>query len=109
MIGILFKYGTELIEVVIDNNSLLFQTKQTGSMLAPIDSLKLDKAGCIKEHPDLKDRKDWREESIKRLKDKLKKMKTEKEKTEYVISELSKKGYTPYMMRKAGHRAIKFK
>lgn len=107
MIEVLFKFGAELIEVIISENSLFFQTNKTGSMAAPLDGLKLDKAGCLREHPDLKDRDDWREESIKRLKEKLKKMETEKERAKYIIEDLVKYGYKPYMMRKEGYRPVK--
>lgn len=109
MIGVIFEYGSEKVEVRIDSTNCYFRTNQFGGALAPIDSIKIDKAGSIKEHPDLKDRTDWREETIKRFKDKLKKLKTENERMKYVIDDLSKIGYKPIYIQKSGCRPQKIK
>jgi len=109
MIGVIFQFVNDVIEVRIDRNNCLFRTGQYGGAFVPLDGLKLDKNGVIKEHPDLKDRKDWREISIKRFKEHIKKMESETQKANYVISELSKCGYSPQYFQRAGHRPIKLK
>lgn len=109
MIGVIFNYGSERVEVIIDTTNCYFRTGQFGGALAPIDLLKIDKAGSIKEHPDLANRNDWKEETIKRFKDKLKKLKTEKERMKYVIDDLSKIGYKPVYIQRSGHRPQKIK
>lgn len=109
MIGVIFEYGPEMVEVRIDKTNCYFRTSQFGGALAPIDSIKIDKAGSIKEHPDLINREDWKEETIKRFKDKLKEQKTEMERIKYVIDDLSKVGYNPIYFQKDGHRPKKIK
>jgi len=109
MIGVIFEYGSEIVEVRIDHSNCYFRTGQFGGALSPIDSIKIDKAGSIKEHPDLKDRVDWKEETIKRFKKKLKSYDTEMERVEYVIKDLSKIGYKPIYIQRDGHRPQKIK
>ena len=109
MIGAVFQLFNEIIEVRIDGNSCLFRTGQYGGAFVPIEGLKLDKNGVIKEHPDLKDSDDWREESIKRFKEYLKNIEGETMKMEYIIKELTKSGYKPMSMQRNGHRPIKIK
>lgn len=109
MIGIIFKFGFERVEVRIDKTNCYFRTGQFGGALVPIDSIKIDKAGSIKEHPDLADRTDWKEETIKRFKEKLKELKTENERMKYVIDDLSKKGYEPLYIQRDGYRPQKIK
>ena len=109
MIATLFQYGSEVVEVRIDNTSCLFRTQNTNGGFTTIEGIKLNKAGCIKEHPDLKNRKDWNEESIKRFKLKLKELKTEKERMKYIIEDLTGHGYKPLYYQQQGFRPIKIK
>jgi len=109
MIEVIFEYCSEKVLVRVDNENCYFRTSQFGGALVPIDSIKIDKAGSIKEHPDLKDREDWKEETIKRFKDKLKNYKTEMERVKYVIEDLSKVGYKPLYIQRKGHRVQKIK
>jgi len=106
MIGIIFVLGSETIEVRIQNSNVYFRTAQL-QQFVDIGGLKLDKAGVIKEFPDLKDNKEWKEEVIKRFKEKIKKMKTETERVKYVIEDLSKHGYVPKYIQRAGFRPVK--
>jgi len=108
-LGTIFEFGSEVIEVRIEGNNCLFRTKDYGGALHPIDNLTLNKAGVIKEFPDLKDNKDWREEAIKRFKKKLKTMKSEKQRMDYVIEDLKKYGYKPMFTQRDGHRTIKIR
>ncbi len=106
-IGTIFQFGAEMIEVRIDGNNCLFRTKDYGGALYPIDNLRLDKAGVIKEFPDLKDNEDWSEEAIKRFKEKLKGMKTMRKKMDYVVEDLKKYGYKPMYEQQDGCRTRK--
>lgn len=106
MIGVIFQYGSEKVEVRIHNSNCLFRTTQVPQFV-PIDALKLNKKGSIKEFPDLKDRDDWRKETIKRFKQKVKSFKTEQEQIQYVIDDLTKYGYKPLFLQRAGSRPIK--
>lgn len=109
MIGIIFDQEGEKIEVIIKGNNVYFKTSQTGGQFATMENLKLSKSGCIKEHPDLKDRDDWREETIKRFKEKLKTYDTEKKKMIYIIEDLKKFGFIPLYYQEAGFRIKKIK
>lgn len=107
MIGVIFQFGTEYVEVRVDNQ-VLFRTIQTGGMFSTIDGLKLDYNGVCREHPDLELAKDWREQAIKRFKDKIKQMETEKQIVNYIISDLSKFGYKPLSIQRKGFRPEKW-
>lgn len=102
-----FKLASELIEVIVRGNELLFRDIGTGTITS-IAGLKFSKAGVLKEHPDLKDEIEWKKIAIERLKKYLKKLKTEKEKMYYVKDELIKFGYDPLHWQRAGHRPKKF-
>ena len=107
MIGILFYFGNEVIEIRVEGHNIIFRTRETNSMFAPLDGLRLSKDGCIKEYPDLKDNENWREETLKRFKEKIKEMETEMDIIKYLIKDLGKHGYKAYAIQKAGHRLIK--
>ncbi len=109
MIATLFQYGSEVVEVRINQTNCLFRTGSTQGGFVPIEGIKLQKAGCIKEHPDLKGNKNWEKESVKRFKEKIKGLKTEKERMKYIISDLTKHGYTPLYYQQSGHRPVKIK
>ncbi len=108
MIGVLFKFGQEVVEVRIDNKNVFFRTGKNRQW-ATIDGIKLDKSGVIREFPDLKDKEDWQKIARERFKDKIKKMDTEDERINYVIEDLRKFGYKPLSKQKTGHRPQKIK
>ena len=107
MIGVIFQLASENIQVQIDKTNILFRTNNTNGAWATIDNLQLNYVGVCREHPDLELAKDWREQAIKRFKDKIKTMKTEKETVDYIISDLSKFGYKPLYKQKKGFRVEK--
>jgi len=107
MIGLIFQFASELIEVRIDKSTIYFRTAYSGGAFATIDNIKLSYSGVIKEHPDLKDNKDWQKETIKRFKDKIKTMETEERTAAYIIEDLKKYGYKPLYKQKKGFRPIK--
>ena len=109
MIGAIFEFGGEYVEVRVDGFNCLFRTNQFGGALAPIDALQLDKSGVIKEFPDLKNKKEWKEEAIKRFKEKIKKMSNEDKRIKYIIEDLRKFGYKPMYYQKQGHRPKRIK
>ena len=106
MIGLVFTFGNDTIEVRVQDINVHFRTSEL-QQFATIDGLKLDKTGVIKEFPDLKDNEDWKAEAIKRFKDKIKKMATEMERANYVIEDLKKFGYKPMFMQRQGFRPTK--
>ena len=109
MIGIVFSYINDVVEVRIDGDNCLFRTGQYGGAFVPIEGLKLDKNGVLKEHPDLKDNNDWNKIAIERFKEYMKQIKTEDEKADYIINELKKVGYKPMAKQKNGFRIQKIK
>jgi len=108
MIKATFKLAGDIIDVVVKGNELLFMDVGTG-MITPITGVRFSKAGVLKEHPDLKDKKDWRLIAIERLKEHMKKFKNEMEKMIYVKEELIKFGYEGMNVQRAGFRPQKFK
>jgi len=102
-----FKLGGDITVIIIKQNDILFQDLGTGTT-APLQGLKLNKDGVIKEHPDLKDNPDWRKISIERLRKHIAEYKTELDRLIYVKDELRKFGYTEMSYQRAGHRPKKF-
>lgn len=107
MIGLIFIMGSEILEVRIVANQVLFRTP--GSAFATIDGLNLKKSGVIKQFPDLTDKEDWKDQAIKRFKQKIKQMTSEKETMNYIIEDLHSHGYKIKAKQIAGHRVIKYK
>ena len=107
MIGLIFQFASESIEVRIDKTNILFRTTVTNGAFATIENLKLDYNGVCREHPDLELVKDWREQAIKRFKEKINTMKNETEIKEYIIKDLTKFGYKPLYMQRQGFRPEK--
>jgi len=76
-----------------------------------LEGLKFSPAGIVKEFPDLKGKPlgEMRVIALKRFKEHLSKMKTEKEVIEYIKYELEKTGYKLNQIIKPGHRTINIK
>lgn len=109
MIDLIFNFANEIVLVKIEGNNIRFGTSVYGAQLANIEGIRLDWAGTIREFPDLKDNLDWRKIAINRFKDYIKTLKTEDEVSEYIIKELSSKGYTPKLKQVKGFRPQKIK
>jgi hypothetical protein len=107
MIGTIFQFGSEMVEVRIDRTDCLFRTKDYGGAFSPIDGLKLEKTGVIKEFPELKDNDAWRKIAIERFKEKIKNYETERQRMEYVKEDLKKYGYIPLYEQEKGKRPKK--
>lgn len=106
-IATIFQFMGEIVEVRIIDSICFFRTQQFGGQYSTIEGLRLDKNGVIKEHPDLIDKENWREEAIKRFKDKLKTYKTQEEQMDYVINDLKKYGYQGLYLQRTGFRPVK--
>lgn len=107
MEGVTFQFGNEIIIVTINGNDLKFANTMFGALGASIEGLKLSKSGTIKEFPDLENKENWREEAIKRFKDKIASIEKEEDKVTYVIEDLRKFGYKPLFRQKHGFRRVK--
>jgi hypothetical protein len=103
MIGLIFKFASELVEVRVEGINVYFRTSQL-QRFATIDGLKLDKSGVIKEFPDLKDNEEWKKIAVERFKEKIKSYNTEMERADYIIEDLKKFGYKPLYRQRQGFR-----
>jgi len=106
VIGAIFSYGSDTIEVRVKDKHVFFRTSQFQDF-AEIDGLKLDRHGVMKEFPDLKNESEWQKIAKERFKDKIKKMENEKERIMYVIKDLTKFGYKPLYLQKQGFRPMR--
>jgi len=107
MIDILFEFAGDYVLVKIQGSSVLFGSTAYGAKLAPISGLKLSKEGVEKEFPDLRGNILWKEEAVKRFTDKIKRLRTEKSRAEYIIEDLRGHGYIPLKLQEAGMRPVK--
>lgn len=108
MIGIIFNYEGEFVEVrVVEDNVYFRNTWNT--KFATVNQIHLSKNGCEREFPDLIGDENWREKAIQRFKDKIKSFKTEKERINYIIEDLKKFGYEPKYLQQDGFRVKKIK
>ncbi len=107
MIEILFRFANEKILVKIEGTIVKFANTSFGAKESTIEGLQLDYSGAIKEFPDLKDKADWREITIDRFNEKIKTLKTEDERAEYIIEDLRNHGYIPELKQRKGHRPEK--
>ena len=108
MIEATFRLRGEVIEVIVRGTELLFYDISS-QLTSVIEGLRLNKAGVIKEFPDLENNPEWKKIAIQRLKDYIKKLKTEMERIIYVKNELEQHGYEPLYLQRAGFRPQKFK
>lgn len=104
MIGVIFEYGNEIVETRVTGTQVFIRTSTYGTQFAPIESIRFDKEGVLREFPDLKDNPNWREISMERFKEKLKQLGTENKIADYLIEDLKKYGYIPKYKQKQGHR-----
>ena len=107
MIELLMSFYQDYVLIKIRGNSIEFGNTAYGSKMATIDNMKLDKSGVCKEFPELKDNPLWREEAIKRFKDKISLMDKEKDIADYLLNDLKKFGYIPLYLQEQGKRRVK--
>lgn len=100
----IFTFGPDVILVQVRGNSVMFGNTSYGAKLTDISGLEINKAGVIKEFPDLADKDDWKEQAIERFKDKIKSLPSENAKMKYIRGDLEKHGYILKKIQKAGGR-----
>jgi hypothetical protein len=103
-----FKSDADIIQVVIKGNELMFFDVGTG-VITTIEGLSFNKAGVLKEFPDLKDNEEWKKIAISRLKEHMKKMDKEMDKLNYIKEELVRFGNEALYFQKGGFRPQKWK
>lgn len=108
-IGTIFQFGNDIVEVRIVGVNCWFKTSQYNAAFVPIDSLRLSDVGILKEFPSLRnvEKSKRKEIAIQKFKDKIKELRTEDERMEYIINDLKKFGYKPLYQQKAGWRPKK--
>lgn len=107
-----FRIADEVVIVKIAGHSLLFSDIKTNFQnFYPIEAIRLDIQGCLKENPDLLGLNDSeiRSESIFRLKAHLAGLDNENSIRDYVTAEMSKMGYTLIATQREGFRKIPVK
>lgn len=102
-----YRLGGELFNIIIDGTNLMFLN--SSGTITTIDGVRISKGGVIKEFPELENNPEWKKIAIERLKEKIKSLQTEMERTNYVKDELVKFGYEAMFYQRAGHRPSKFK
>jgi len=107
MRDLIFKFGTDLVAIKIENKKLQFCKLQGGYIkYSPIEGLKMSIPGILKEFPDLKDEDEEtiRRTAIKRFKKHVMGLKTEVEIQEYLQKDLKKHGYELKYLKRPGFR-----
>ena len=103
-IEMIFQLGGEIVFIKVEGSNITFGNVAYGAQTSTIEGLKLNQVGVEKEFPDLKGNPSWREEAIKRFKEKVSGFTTEKERADYIVDDLKKHGYELKRMQKGGHR-----
>jgi len=106
MIGVIFQFGTEHVEVRVLGTEVFFRTTNSPNF-SDIGGLKLDWAGVVREFPDLKHEENWKSIAQERFKVAIKKLPTEEQRIKYVMEDLIKYGYKPLYIQKKGFRPQK--
>ena len=107
-IQIVFQRGSDRMAIRVIGSNVLFIDLQT-RMVSPIEGLKFNKQGVIKEHPDLKDDPEWKQKAIKRFVDKIKELPSESKRVEWLIKEMKNMSYKPLYKQRDGFRTEKIK
>lgn len=108
MIGAVLTLASDVVEIRVKGNEVYFKSANNLTW-ATIDGLQLNYEGVLKEFPDLKGEPDWKQQAIKKFKEKIRKLQTEDKKINYIIEDLKKHGYKPKYKCKQGHRPTPIK
>jgi hypothetical protein len=112
MVDLIFKRGTEVVGINVNNKHLTFAKMQGGFFAyAPIEGLELSAGGILKDNPDLKDLtpKEIKQKGTERFKQHIKSLPNEKAIIKYLKEDLEKHGYTLDIIKKKGFRPTKIK
>lgn len=104
---LVFQLANEVVVVRIRGTDISFANSSTNfQQFVPIDSLKLDIKGILKEFPNLEGKSEGviREEGLKRFKEKIKNMENENRIKEYITEEFKNMGYVLIKEKKEGFR-----
>lgn len=107
MIDLIFHWANDVVLVRINGHSVLFGNTMSGNKLGDISGLKLDFKSTIKEFPDLENDIEWKEKAIERFKEHIRTLDKEEEIANYIIHELTDKGYIPKLKQVAGFRPVR--
>lgn len=106
MIDLFFRLGAETIIVRIDGSHIVFSRAGENKM-APIDGLKIDYGGVLRQFPELKDDPNWRNKAIVRFKQHIRGLIDENSRARYIIEDLKLHGYIPQAMQRTGFRPVR--
>lgn len=104
MIGVVLRFGGEVIEVRVQGINVYFRSSTYGTAFVPFENLHLDKAGVVKEFPDLDGDEQWRQKAIERFRAEMKKLGSENKVADYIINDLKKYGYKAIAKQRQGFR-----
>ena len=108
MIGVIFMFASDMVEVRVDGNHILFRSGMHPGW-STIEGLQLSYDGVCKEFPDLKGEINWKEQAVERFKDKIAGFQSDDKKMDYIMKDLKKYGYVPKYYQKGGHRRKRIK
>lgn len=101
-----YRFAQSIHHVIVDGNNVMFLNSD--GVISTIEGIGLNKAGVLKEFPDLEHEPEWRRIAIERFKAKIKSFNTEMDVTNYVKDELTRWGHEALMYQRAGFRPSKF-
>ena len=102
-----FQLASDFVIVRIQGCNVLFSDSSTNfQQFVPIEFLKLNQEGIIKEFPDLKAKpfNEAKQETVKRFKEHIISLGGEERVKEYVVNELVKEGYVLKTIKQDGFR-----
>jgi len=108
MLGVIFMFASDMVEVRLDGNHLVFRSG-ISPQWSTIEGLQLSYDGVCKEFPDLVGQPSWKAQAIERFRDKLASYEKEVDKMDYIVKDLKKYGYISKYVQKGGHRVKRIK
>lgn len=106
MYDILFYFGQEIVIVRVNGKRIYFSYTGQEGTFSPMEKLKLNRDGVLKEYPDLINDEEWEKEAVKRFEKHLHTMPSELDIVEYVKKDLKKFGYIPKTQKRNGFRPV---
>ena len=104
MIGVIMEFAGDIVEIRVDGTNVWFRNSTFGSQYGKLEHMQLSRQGIITEFPDLANDSQWKSKAIERFNEKIKGMRTEEERVNYIIEDLRKHGYIPKFKQKSGFR-----
>jgi len=107
---LIFQLAEEMVIVKAQGNNILFSNSMTHfTQFVPIEVVRLNVTGILKQFPDLKDlpESEIRRTAIKRFKEHIKNLDSEMKVKNYLIEEFEKMGYVLKSVQMEGFRPTK--